>query len=66
MFISGMKQVHFTRAERIKRGLMVVCAVVLFVLGIFLLVEPLRAGGAEPGKVMDNVGGTAATSFSCA
>lgn len=38
--------------ERIKRGLMVGCALILFVLGVWLLVEPVRASGMEKG---DNV-----------
>jgi hypothetical protein len=55
-----MEEFKFTRGERVRRFLMVSCALVLFVLGVLLLIEPGMARGAEPGKVMDNVGGTAA------
>jgi hypothetical protein len=64
--MSGAKEVNLTRGERVQRILMVSCAVVLFVLGVLLLIEPLMATDAQPGKVMDNVGGTAATNTSCA
>ena len=54
------------RNERVKRGLMIWCALILFALGIWLLIEPARARGAEfhpsghglsPGtpKLVDNV-----------
>jgi hypothetical protein len=33
--------------ERVKRGLMVWCALILIALGIWLLVEPRKARGAE-------------------
>lgn len=41
-----------SRAERVKRGLMVWGALILFVLGVWLLIEPMKAHGAEKG---DNV-----------
>jgi hypothetical protein len=58
--MSRMKEVKLSRGERVRRFLMVSCALLLFVLGVLLLIEPALARGAEPGKVMDNVGGTAA------
>ena len=58
--MSGVEQVNLTRGQRIQRFLMTSCALVLFVLGVLLLIEPVMARGAERGKVMDNVGGTAA------
>jgi hypothetical protein len=64
--MSGMEKVSFTRGERIQRILMVSGAVILFVLGLLLLVEPSRAGDADQSNVMDNVGGTAAADSSCA
>jgi hypothetical protein len=41
-----------TRGERLKRVLMVCCALVLFILGVWLLIEPVQAHDA---KLMDNV-----------
>ena len=64
--MSRLKEVKLSRGERVRRFLMVSCALVLFVLGVLLLIEPLMATDAQPGKVMDNVGGTAATNTSCA
>lgn len=55
-----------SRTERVKRGLMVGCALILFVLGVWLLVEPLKARGAEK---VDNVlaakVGLAASGLTC-
>ena len=64
--MSGREAADFTWGERVKRVLMVSCAVILFVLGVLLLVEPLKARGADQGNVMDNVGGTTAADSSCA
>jgi hypothetical protein len=58
--MSSRNAAKFTPGERIQRVLMVSCAVVLFALGVLLLLEPLTAKSAGQGKVMDNVGGTAA------
>jgi hypothetical protein len=60
LFMGGIREISFTQRERIKRALMVCCAVVLFVMGIFLLFEPLKTRRAESGRLMDNVGGTVA------
>jgi hypothetical protein len=64
--MSGVEKVSFTRGERVQRILMVSGAVILFVLGILLLVEPLKARDADRSNVMDNVGGTVAADRSCA
>ena len=64
--MSGVEKVNFTPGERVQRVLMVSCAVVLFVLGVLLLVEPMKARDADRGNLMDNVGGTAAADCSCA
>jgi len=40
------------RSERLKRTLMICSALVLFVLGIWLLIEPKQAQGSE---LVDNV-----------
>lgn len=53
-------QPNTTRTERVKRGLMVWCALILFVLGVWLLLEPLEARGAQK---MDNVMAISATSL---
>jgi hypothetical protein len=50
--MDGFGHGEFSRGERVKRGLMVWCALILFVLGVWLLVEPLKARGAEK---VDNV-----------
>ena len=52
MIMDGFGQDGTGLAERVKRGLMVWCALVLFMLGVWLLVEPVRAQGTEKG---DNV-----------
>lgn len=50
--MDGFNQ-HGTRTgERLKHGLMIWCALILFVLGAWLLIEPVEAQGAEKG---DNV-----------
>lgn len=41
-----------SRMERVKRGLMIGCALILFALGVWLLLEPAQARGAEK---VDNV-----------
>jgi len=64
-FMSGKARANFTRGERIQRFLMASCALVLFVLGVLLLIEPLMAGRPANGELMDNVGGTAALERSC-
>jgi len=63
--IKGDRQVSFTRGERIQRFLMASCALVLFVLGVLLLIEPLMAKRPAQGELRDNVGGTAALGGSC-
>jgi hypothetical protein len=50
--MSGLNHDVPSRTERIKRGLMVGCAFLLFVLGVWLLMEPTQARGAEK---VDNV-----------
>lgn len=52
MIMDGFGQGGTGLRERIKRGLMVWCALILFVLGVWLLIEPVKAQGAEKG---DNV-----------
>ena len=45
-----------TRSERLKRTLMMCCALVLFVLGIWLLIKPVEARSDASGiGVVDNV-----------
>jgi len=63
--MSGKARDNFTRGERIQRFLMASCALVLFVLGVLLLIEPLMADRPTQGKLMDNVEGTAALERSC-
>jgi len=43
----GTSQHESNRSERVMRGLMVWGALILFALGIWLLVEPVKARGAE-------------------
>ena len=52
MIMDGFGQDGTGLAERVKRGLMVWCALVLFMLGVWLLIEPVKAQGTEKG---DNV-----------
>jgi type II secretory pathway component PulM len=47
-----MNSVSPTRERRVKGILMVCCALILFVLGLWLLVEPLQAHGRD---LIDNV-----------
>jgi hypothetical protein len=56
--MSGFNHDVPSRAERIKRGLMAWCAFLLFVLGVWLLVEPAQAHGSEK---VDNVVATIAS-----
>lgn len=46
------EQPVLSRTERVKRGLMVWFALLLFALGVWLLIEPVKAHGAEK---VDNV-----------
>lgn len=52
MMMDGFGQDGTELRERVKRGLMVCCALILFVLGVWLLIEPVKAQGTEKG---DNV-----------
>ena len=52
MIMDGFDQHGTGPVERVKRGLMVWCALILFVLGVWLLIEPAKAQGTEKG---DNV-----------
>jgi hypothetical protein len=44
--MNGSDHNGMTRGERIKRALMMFCALILFVLGVLLLVEPTQARGS--------------------
>lgn len=59
-------EIGMTRSERLKRALMMFCALILFIVGIWLLIEPERARGSEfhssiqspslgSGELVDNV-----------
>lgn len=50
--MSRNDEAAISRTERVKHGLMVCCALILFVLGVWLLIEPVKARGAEK---VDNV-----------
>ena len=52
MIMGGFDQHGTGPVERVKRGLMIWCALILFMLGVWLLIEPARAQGMEKG---DNV-----------
>jgi hypothetical protein len=54
MFMRDSGQSSFTRSERIQRALMAWGALILFVMGIFLLIAPRRCPDAESMKVGDN------------
>jgi hypothetical protein len=45
--MSRIGQLGLSREERVKRGLMIWCALILFALGIWLLVEPAKARGSR-------------------
>lgn len=50
--MNGTEHTVASRADRIKRGLIVWCAMLLLVKGVWLLIEPTKAHGAEK---VDNV-----------
>jgi high-affinity Fe2+/Pb2+ permease len=45
--MNGNDSSGMTRSERIKKALMMFFALVLFVLGVWLLIEPTQARGSE-------------------
>lgn len=63
MNMDGFGQDGTGLRERIKCGLMVWCALILFGLGVWLLIEPARAQGTEKG---DNVDAASVNSASAA